>query len=234
MSDDKYHTMHRPSCPQCGKPTRTGDKFCRHCGFLLDGPPLQSRNIKRRWPKIAGALLGIAIVVVGLTHLGTRSSTPHSGTQALAPSSAPTTATPSASSSPSTSLSPSSSRPSLSTHPTTLRTGWQSKNEPYHGAAVSIVVPTSFSHYRHPTSTKWVWEASSYSVILSVTSHKASAASTALGPNVFGTPITHDATAAMQTIYLDWPQRGWVRVAMKVPRAQESWIATIARSVQIH
>lgn len=122
---------------------------------------------------------------------------------------------------------------------TTASGGWSQASLTADGATVTVTVPKGYDH-RTELAAHNGWRladpadpAERVTVSLLPPSASAPGGTNKLGPGAYGTPIAKAAGLATQTLYVEWPGHAWVAVAMAVPAADESWLATIAQSVRI-
>lgn len=246
MSNQNSGSHHPPMCPQCGQNVLPDDQFCFHCGANLAPQPRvgPSPRLRKKRPWWLYGLAGLVVVGLGSLifrgHTSQKSAaTPPKNLSAASsrhhhshqhPSTAPSTSTPASVSPGPTPSSTSSNNPG---------SGWITQTVPYNGGTVSLQLPSALSHVESQGGGQWVYGPSSGtsgtagSVTLEIVGQKSSSATQSLGPGTYGTAITNQGSLVSQTLYVQWPQHGWVRVAMSVPGSQESWIRTIAQSVQI-
>ncbi len=154
----------------------------------------------------------------------------------VSPSAAPSLVTPSSASKPSHSTASSSAAPS---HAAAIASGgWVGATEVYQGGQLSVTLPKTLSTLQSAAPGSWVWGSSNKAlrgdeVSMAVTPEKTSGATEPLGADAYGTPISHTATTASQTLDIGWGSHGWVAFTMVVPLADESWLDTIASSAKV-
>ena len=218
----------RFDCPKCGQMVLSEDKFCFHCGRRLQPKDQAVAARKPRaawWPAgILAALILVAagyeihhqsVVIAGLkSRFGVSLKSHHLQSGSLHPVVTTTTSYP-------------PDMPSSA--------NWSSEVKTYAKVQFGIRVPNGMDQALHASSSRWAWGEphSPYEVSLSVVGAKSAAASTVLGSNTYGTPISRGQGTASQQLYVNWASHEWLLVSMTVPANHEDWLEAIATSVQI-
>lgn len=218
-----------PTCPHCGLPIRRQDRFCRHCGTALASTRM---GTQRLWPWAVGglAVLGLSAWALFGVHGEPHplASASHGGKAADRP---PLLVTPQA-------VYHAHAVTTVSALPTSTITTphtWPRITEPYRGDEISLRLPPSWHATVTSTPGQWAWNGphGTGHVTMTVVAYKPTTAGEALGPQTFGTPIvTQDQTVA-QTLYVAWPQQGWLAVAMVVSSNHIAWLGEMGQSIRV-
>lgn len=225
------------TCPACSETVLPEDMFCFHCGRRLQpkkstaGPkPSGSKRLRfSQWPlAVVGA---VALLAAGyeihhqsaiIAHLEKGSPSAGAGLK-------------------------SGQKKKVVLHPvvTTAKTiypsnlpstaNWTPEVETYDNVQFGLSLPKAMSLPLNSSTTQWSWGKanSPYHVTLSVASGKTSGATVNLGPNTWGTAITHQNGVESQDLFIQWASQKWVEVAISVPAAHHDWLASIAQSVRV-
>lgn len=222
MSTSKFS-----DCPDCGKVTRSGDNFCRYCGFQINSVsrPGRLQRIFYGMAVLATAGITAAVIIYALTSpIALHSAEPTTSKVGRVQSSV--AAPPS-----STSSAPVTSSLSASGQ----NNAWTTETENYRGVTFNLRLPSLLSHLHTSSPTEWVWQSlhGTYYAMLKISSKPSANATQPLGAHVLGSPISAEGNALTQTINVQWARHRWLNLVMVVPQADMSWLGAIAQSLQI-
>ena len=226
-----YQRPTLPKCPQCDRIIRSGDIFCRHCGFRLEAPTQGVRG-PRHMAYVAMVIGTAAVSGIVIFHAATA---PLAAGPQLVKRAQSVAVQSVAVSQPAATSAVGTTNSSSAPSPSSASGSWSSRTVSAHAVGFSLQLPTSW--VASPTSSPdhWIWTAPSGpgTVSLVVKSHQNPGATENLGPNAYGTPIRSANGVASQQLDVKWAPHHWLWVTMQVPKSQMSDLGTIARSVNI-